>query len=82
MVNTTGSIETRGGMRIAAKPRPAGLLPQLFARLGAWRRMRRDAALLHSQPDYLLRDIGIGRSQIEAAVRLPLDAPARAWRER
>ena len=40
-----------------------------------WRSMvrhratRRDAYFLMSQPDYILRDIGIGRSEIESAVR-------------
>jgi uncharacterized protein YjiS (DUF1127 family) len=31
-------------------------------------RMRRDEAFLLSQPDYMLRDIGIGRSEIYAAI--------------
>jgi len=33
------------------------------------RATRRDEHFLLSQPDYILRDIGIGRSEIEAAVR-------------
>ena len=33
------------------------------------RATRRDAYFLMSQPDYILRDIGIGRSEIETAVR-------------
>jgi uncharacterized protein YjiS (DUF1127 family) len=33
------------------------------------RATRRDAHFLLSQPDYILRDIGIGRGEIEAAVR-------------
>jgi uncharacterized protein YjiS (DUF1127 family) len=33
------------------------------------RSMRRDEYFLLSQPDYILRDIGIGRGEVEAAVR-------------
>ena len=33
------------------------------------RARRRDEHFLLSQPDYILRDIGIGRGEIEAAVR-------------
>lgn len=33
------------------------------------RATRRDEYFLMSQPDYILRDIGIGRGEIEAAVR-------------
>ncbi|HVY99220.1 MAG TPA: hypothetical protein VHA35_06960 [Dongiaceae bacterium] len=33
------------------------------------RAVRRDEHFLLSQPDYILRDIGIGRGEIEAAVR-------------
>jgi uncharacterized protein YjiS (DUF1127 family) len=34
------------------------------------RRMRRDELWLQSQPDYLLRDIGIGRGEIENIIRM------------
>jgi len=33
------------------------------------RSVRRDEYFLMSQPDYILRDIGIGRGEIESAVR-------------
>jgi uncharacterized protein YjiS (DUF1127 family) len=47
----------------------AGLLQEWFARWQLWRRVRRDEAWLKRQPDYLLRDIGLERSQITAAIR-------------
>jgi uncharacterized protein YjiS (DUF1127 family) len=31
--------------------------------------MRRDEAWLQGQPDYLLRDIGIGRTEIDSIIR-------------
>jgi len=43
--------------------------------IGCWeavvrhRATRRDEYFLMSQPDYILRDIGIGRGEIESAVR-------------
>jgi uncharacterized protein YjiS (DUF1127 family) len=46
-----------------------GLLRELFARWQSRRRMRRDAAWLQGQPDYLLRDIGIGRTEIDSIIR-------------
>jgi len=46
-----------------------GLLARLLERFLRWRRIRRDEALLLKQPDYMLRDIGIGRAEIEIAVR-------------
>jgi uncharacterized protein YjiS (DUF1127 family) len=48
-------------------------LPSFLARMATgwmrWHRRRRDEAVLQAQPDYMLRDIGLGRSEIEAAVR-------------
>jgi uncharacterized protein YjiS (DUF1127 family) len=45
----------------------------MFGRLLAgWqkrRQMRRDETWLLSQPDYLLRDIGISRREIDATIR-------------
>jgi uncharacterized protein YjiS (DUF1127 family) len=41
----------------------------IMSGLMRWHRRRRDEALLQAQPDYMLRDIGLGRSEIEAAVR-------------
>lgn len=46
-----------------------GLLARLLARFLRWRRIRRDEAVLLKQPDYMLRDIGLGRAEIELAVR-------------
>ena len=42
---------------------------RMLAQWLGWNRRRRDEALLLAQPDYMLRDIGLGRSEIEAAVR-------------
>ena len=49
--------------------KPFGLLMRLIAHWHRWQRLRRDKALLLSQPDYLLRDIGIDRNEIEAMIR-------------
>jgi uncharacterized protein YjiS (DUF1127 family) len=49
-------------------PRP-GLLQEWLARWRLWRRIRRDEAFLRRQPAYLLRDIGLARHEIGAAVR-------------
>ncbi len=46
----------------------AGLRATIAARARTWI-ARRDARLLMEMPDYLLKDIGIGRSQISSAVR-------------
>jgi len=54
---------------LGAKPKPFGLLMRLMARWRRWQRLRRDEALLWRQPDYLLRDIGVGRSEIERIIR-------------
>jgi uncharacterized protein YjiS (DUF1127 family) len=51
---------------IAKKP---GLLQSILALWQGRRRMRRDEAWLRGQPDYLLRDIGVGRNEIEAIIR-------------
>jgi uncharacterized protein YjiS (DUF1127 family) len=50
----------------------AGLLRRMrrgWEMLQRRRRARRDELFLLSQPDYILRDIGIGRGEIEFAVR-------------
>ena len=41
---------------------------RLLATLARRSRMRRDEAFLLRQPDHMLRDIGIGRSEIYAAI--------------
>ncbi len=55
--------------RSNAVPKQQGLLEELFARWQLWRRVRRDEAWLKRQPDYLLRDIGLERSDIDRALR-------------
>jgi uncharacterized protein YjiS (DUF1127 family) len=47
----------------------AGLLQEWFARWRLWRRIRRDEIWLKRQPDYLLNDIGLERSEIGTIVR-------------
>ncbi len=59
------ALATRSN-RVAARP---GLLQEWFARWQLWRRVRRDEAWLRRQPDYLLRDIGLERSEITTIVR-------------
>ena len=49
--------------------KPFGLLLRLIARWHRRQRLRRDEAWLLNQPDYLLRDIGIGRNEIEVMLR-------------
>jgi uncharacterized protein YjiS (DUF1127 family) len=51
---------------IAKKP---GLLQALTIGWKTRWRQRRDEAWLRGQPDYLLRDIGVGRNEIEAIIR-------------
>ncbi len=46
-----------------------GLIQDWIARYLLWRRVRRDEAWLKRQPDYLLRDIGLDRGEIGAALR-------------
>jgi uncharacterized protein YjiS (DUF1127 family) len=46
-----------------------GLLGRLFARWQSRRQLRRDQTWLQRQPDYMLRDIGIGRGEIETITR-------------
>ena len=56
-------------------PRRTPLVSLAAAIVAFWRAvvlhraMRRDEHFLLSQPDYILRDIGIGRGEIETAVR-------------
>jgi len=48
---------------------PRGLLKEWFARWQTWRRIRRDEAFLKRQPNYLLKDIGLERSEIGTTLR-------------
>lgn len=52
--------------RGAALPR---LVHAMLVRCLRWQRRQRDRAALLSQPDYLLRDIGLQRRDIERAMR-------------
>jgi uncharacterized protein YjiS (DUF1127 family) len=61
----TQALMTRSNA-VAKRP---GLLEELFARWQLWRRTRRDEAWLNRQPAYLLRDIGLERSEINRALR-------------
>jgi uncharacterized protein YjiS (DUF1127 family) len=61
---------TRKSMRMsAALPQTLGLLGRLIARWLSRQRLRRDQAWLQSQPDYMLRDIGVSRGEIETIIR-------------
>jgi uncharacterized protein YjiS (DUF1127 family) len=67
---STPALSRRSG---PARRSPVGPLAEAIA--ACWNAMarhratRRDEHFLLSQPDYILRDIGIGRGEIEAAVR-------------
>jgi uncharacterized protein YjiS (DUF1127 family) len=59
------ALATRSN-RVTQRP---GLLQGWFARWRLWRRVRRDEAFLRRQPDYLLRDVGLERSEIATTLR-------------
>jgi uncharacterized protein YjiS (DUF1127 family) len=62
MTNHIGSLAKPMRKRSASLPR---LLGQIAARWFNWSRRRRDHADLMRQPEYLLRDIGMERHEIE-----------------
>jgi uncharacterized protein YjiS (DUF1127 family) len=75
-----GEAMSRDAITPALPRRPASvrrqpLAPVTDAITACWqavvrhRARRRDEHFLLSQPDYILRDIGIGRGEIESAVR-------------
>jgi uncharacterized protein YjiS (DUF1127 family) len=66
MTNCIGSLEKPMGRRRALLPR---LLDQAAAQWRNWTRRRRDRADLMRQPEYLLRDIGMERHEIERLLR-------------
>jgi uncharacterized protein YjiS (DUF1127 family) len=66
MTNYIGTLARPMGRRSAALPR---MLGHLTAQLLKWHRRRRDQDALMRQPDYLLRDIGLDRRDIDAALR-------------
>jgi uncharacterized protein YjiS (DUF1127 family) len=53
----------------ATMPQSLGMFGRLLAGWQKRRQMRRDETWLLSQPDYLLRDIGISRREIDATIR-------------
>jgi uncharacterized protein YjiS (DUF1127 family) len=69
MIKISGSTAARTTSHLRAIAHRPGLLRRWVLRWLRNHRLRRDEAFLLSQPDYMLRDIGIGRSEIEAAVR-------------
>ncbi len=66
MTNYIGALAKPMGRRSAMLPLLAG---QAYALYLGWRRRRRDRIALMRQPDYLLRDIGLERHEIEPALR-------------
>ncbi|GAB2177771.1 DUF1127 domain-containing protein [Dongia sp. agr-C8] len=66
MTNYIGALAKPMGRRSAMLPL---LASQLYTFYLGWRRRRRDQTALMRQPDYLLRDIGIERHEIEPALR-------------
>jgi len=66
MTNCIGSLAKPMDRRRALLPR---LLGQIAARWLNARRRRRDHADLMRQPEYLLRDIGMERHEIERLLR-------------
>jgi len=62
----TRALMTRSNV-VAEQP---GLLRGFFARWKKKRQMRRDTLWLKRQPDYLLRDIGVSREEIDNIVRI------------
>jgi uncharacterized protein YjiS (DUF1127 family) len=59
------ALATRSN-QVAVRP---SLLQTWYERWRLWRRVRRDEAWLKRQPDYLLKDIGLERSEIATTVR-------------
>jgi uncharacterized protein YjiS (DUF1127 family) len=66
MTNYIGALAKPIGPRSMSLPR---LLRRMTARWLSSRRRRRDHADLMRQPDYLLRDIGMERHEIERLLR-------------
>jgi uncharacterized protein YjiS (DUF1127 family) len=66
MANCIGSLAKPMDRRRALLPR---LLGQAVAQWLNWSRRRRDHADLMRQPEYLLRDIGMERHEIERLLR-------------
>ena len=60
----------RKSIRVSTATHSLGLLGRLIARWKRRQRMRRDQAWLRSQPNYLLRDIGVSQAEIETIIRM------------
>ena len=67
----TITSETTGSTRRLEQPRHSLLawLQRLVEAYARRRRMREDERFLLSQPDHILKDMGISRAEIEGAVR-------------
>jgi uncharacterized protein YjiS (DUF1127 family) len=68
MTQMTAAARKSIGMS-AKTAQSLGLLGRLIARWRSRQRLRRDETWLQSQPDYMLRDIGINRGEIETLIR-------------
>ncbi|WP_395015487.1 hypothetical protein [Dongia sp.] len=66
MTSYIGTLARPMGRHSAALPRLLGHIAVQFLN---WRRRRRDHVLLMRQPEYLLRDIGLERHEIDGALR-------------
>jgi uncharacterized protein YjiS (DUF1127 family) len=66
MTNHIASLAKPFAPRGATLPR---MLAQIHVQWLSWRRRRRDQTALERQPDYLLKDIGIERHEIDRALR-------------
>jgi uncharacterized protein YjiS (DUF1127 family) len=69
MTQMTATTDRKSVRLRAPMPRPLGLLGRLIARWQRRQRQRRDEGWLSGQPDYLLRDIGVSRTDIETMLR-------------
>jgi uncharacterized protein YjiS (DUF1127 family) len=65
MTNYIAALARPMSRRSAALPQ---LLGAMATRFGNWRRRHRDQNALMRQPEYLLRDIGLERHEIERAL--------------
>ena len=68
MTNAFSTARAANSSAAAPWSRVVDLAIRLFAALARRSRLRRDEAFLLGQPDYMLRDIGIGRSEIYTAI--------------
>ena len=64
---TTITMHRSGGLPRAGKWDTVSVLRRIYSAIARRSRIRADRRTLASLPDYLLRDIGISRSDIESA---------------